>query len=175
MASFLTRPHANLLSLTYCNRYFLFQTKRHTINLKSLKLIPQKFQHATIKQSTYSYTSKAEDFRLASFRVLNSNLSKDPIATNMNFVRRQTTAATNPPANPPENPPTNPPKPAENLPKKVRSKPKSSSVDTLSPEAKRAVKIVSFTSVILGIGFIIYSGELYFSLIFLHSLTRHYK
>ncbi|CAG8484763.1 14265_t:CDS:10 [Funneliformis mosseae] len=40
-----------------------------------------------------------------------------------------------------------------------RSKPKSSNVDTMSPEAKRIVKILGYASGIWGVGFIIYSGR----------------
>ncbi|GBC07744.1 hypothetical protein RclHR1_07670009 [Rhizophagus clarus] len=63
---------------------------------------------------------------------------------NTNFARGQTTSVTNP---------------VENLPKKSRNKPKKSSVDSMSPEAKRAYEAFSFTILASTIGLVIYSGR----------------
>jgi ribosomal protein S19 len=67
---------------------------------------------------------------------------------NPNFVRRQTTSATNS---------------VENLPKKVRNKPKNSSVDKMSREAIIVSEIIGFTVIASTLGLVIYSGELYIS------------
>ncbi|RIA93219.1 HAD-like domain-containing protein [Glomus cerebriforme] len=96
------------------------------------------------KRNWNSLTKAIPQFRLASSRTLNSNSSKDTILMNMSVIRRQTTSA------------TNSPNPAENLPKKVRSKPKTSNVD---PETKKAIRRLTFISVVSGICFIIYSGR----------------
>jgi hypothetical protein len=143
--SLLTRSHNNLLlNLTRCDRYFLFQPKRSTINRNSL-----------IKVIAH--------FHFASCRTLNLYPSKGIVTMNTSFVRRQATSTANP---------------VENLPKKVRTKPKKSSVDSMSPEAKRAYEIMGYTTIASTLGLVIYSGELYIILFykfFRVFLTHNYK
>lgn len=102
-------------------------------------------------------------FRLPSYRTLSLFPAKTIVPMNTSFIRRQTTSATNP---------------VENLPKKVRNKPKKSSVDSMSPEAKRAYEITGYIMFASTLGLVIYSGELFNSFYFtnfLVFLTHNYK
>ncbi len=147
ISSFSKLRSYNILSnLTRRDCSLLFQPKRSIKWNSSAKVI--NCQHTFTTKPTYSYISRVENFRLASFRTLTLN----PITSKANFVRRQTTSTNFPPS---------PTVDLSKKPKGSRVRPKSSSVDTMSPEAKRTVKILGYTSVMLGIGFIIYSGELY--------------
>ncbi|CAB4401569.1 unnamed protein product [Rhizophagus irregularis] len=83
-------------------------------------------------------------FRLPSYRTLSLFPAKTIVPMNTSFIRRQTTSATNP---------------VENLPKKVRNKPKKSSVDSMSPEAKRAYEITGYIMFASTLGLVIYSGR----------------
>ncbi|CAI2181386.1 5964_t:CDS:10 [Funneliformis geosporum] len=144
------RSHNILSDLTRRDCSFLFQTKSSIIKWNSPKVLSRNCQHTFTTQPTFSYILRVENFR---YRTLNSCPLKSPITSKLSFVCRQTSTIS-----PPPSAPTTPT--IVNLPKKdSRSKPKSSNVDTMSPEAKRVVKILGYASGIWGVGFIIYSGR----------------
>lgn len=128
----------------------LLLTRPHTNLLLSLT----QPKRSTINRN--SLIKVIPHFRLPSYRTLSLFPAKSIVTMNTSFIRRQTTSATNP---------------VENLPKKVRNKPKKSSVDSMSPEAKRAYEITGYIMFASTLGLVIYSGELFNSFYFTNFLV----